>query len=243
MEKISIVVLAGGDFDKELYQKCKESFFIADPSGSEVSEIIEVKPKNDRGSFADWRNEGLKKAKYDWILYIDTDEEITPKLRLEINQLINQSVSQYSAYAIPRRNFIFGQEFKHGGQWPDYQKRLFQKNKLIKWTGDLHEEPEFSGKLGHLNNPLIHHKNITLSQMVDKTNRWSEIEGMELYKSNHPKMNFFRFASAGFREFWLRFVRQLCFLDGTKGVIYGMYQIYSRLISYSKLWELQLKNQ
>lgn len=233
--KLSIVVIVGGDYDKKLYQNCKKSYGWAD-------EIVEVKhDPSKKESFSDWRNEGIKKAKGDWVLYVDTDEEISVPLKEEIKTLLNSSASEYSAYAIPRKNIIFGKEFKYGGQRPDYQKRLFKKSKFDKWTGDLHEEPQFEGNLRHLKNDLIHHKNITLSQMVEKTNAWSEIEAREMYKAQHPKMNIFRFSSAAFREFWLRFVRQLCFLDGTKGVIYGMYQIYSRLISYSKLWEMQLK--
>jgi len=60
-----------------------------------------------------------------------------------------------------------------------------------------------------------------------------------LYKSGHPKMNFFRFASAGFREIWHRGIIHLGFLDGTVGIIEIIYQTFSRLITYSKLWELQ----
>jgi len=235
--KLSIVVIVGGDYDEKLYQNCKKSFNWAD-------EVVEIKHDlSKKESFSDWRNKGIKKAKGDWVLYVDTDEEVSTQLKNEIKSLLKSSMPGYSAYAIPRKNIIFGKEFKHGGQRPDYQKRLFRKSEFNKWTGDLHEEPLFEGNLGHLKNDLIHHKDITLSQMVDKTNLWSEIEAREMYKAKHPKMNAFRFFSAGFREFWLRFVIQFCFLDGTKGAIYGMYQIYSRLISYSKLWEMQLKNE
>jgi hypothetical protein len=77
--------------------------------------------------------------------------------------------------------------------------------------------------------------------MVEKTNAWSEIEARLLFKANHPKMNVFRFFSAGAREFWFRGIRKLGFLDGTIGVIEVIYQTYSRMITYAKLWELQLK--
>ena len=75
--------------------------------------------------------------------------------------------------------------------------------------------------------------------MIEKTNKWSEIEADLMLVAKHPPMNIFRFGSAAFREFWLRFVLQKSFLDGKEGVIYGIYQIYSKLISYSKLWEKQ----
>ncbi|KKR85027.1 MAG: hypothetical protein UU32_C0042G0010, partial [Candidatus Woesebacteria bacterium GW2011_GWB1_41_10] len=50
---------------------------------------------------------------------------------------------------------------------------------------------------------------------------------------------FFRFFTAGLREFWLRMIKQMAFLDGKEGTIYAIYQVYSRLISYAKLWEKQ----
>lgn len=233
--KISCIILTGDIVDEKVYKKCLASV-------SWCSEIIKVDTKNIKGSFSEWRNEGLKKAKGDWILYIDTDEVITENLKLEIGKLIENWKLEIDnfGYAIPRRNYIFNKEFKHSGQYPDYQIRLFKKDKLQFWEGELHEHPKFSGELGYLKNPILHYKNITISQMLDKTNRWSEIESELLFKSNHPNMNIFRFASVAFREFWLRFVKQLSFLDGTEGVIYGIYQIYSRLITYSKLWEKQL---
>jgi hypothetical protein len=229
---ISAIIIYGGDFDKKLLEKAKKSVAWCD----EVILINGVK-----GSFNDWRDEGLKKAKSDWVLYLDSDEEISTDLKDEIEEVIFYAPKS-AAFAIPRRNFIFNKEFKYSGQYPDYQKRLFRKKYLKKWTGDVHEEPVFEGNLGYLKNPITHHKNMTLSQMVSKTNKWSEIEAKLMFEANHPQMNIFRFFSAALREFWLRFVVQVAFLDGKEGIIYSIYQIYSRLISYSKLWEMQLKN-
>lgn len=230
--KLSAIVILGGSYDKKLFDECLDSLSWAD-------EIVRVDTDKLKGSFSDWRNEGARRAKGEWILYVDTDEKVTPELKKEILETIREN--KYFAYAIPRRNFIFGKEFKHGGQSPDYVKRLFKKSNFKGWTGELHEEPNFDGTLGHLKNHFIHKKHETLSEMVDKTNKWSEIEARLMYEAHHPPMNIFRFFSAGFREFWLRMIRQTAFLDGTEGIIYGMYQVYSRLISYAKLWEMQIK--
>jgi glycosyltransferase involved in cell wall biosynthesis len=189
--------------------------------------------------YSSWRNKGLKEASGDWILYLDADERITPLLKKEILKVV--SSPQFSAYAIPRRNFIFGKEFKHSGQYPDYQKRLFLKEKFSRWEGPLHEEPHFEGGLGHLDSPMVHLKQMTLEDMMDKTNWWSDYEAKLMYESNHPPMNVARFFSAMAREFWLRMIKQVGFLDGTQGVIYALYQVYSRFVSYAKLWEMQQK--
>lgn len=230
MAKISAVVLYDDKANKELLKRCFDSLFWVD-------EVSEIETTNIKGGFSEWRDEGVKKALGEWILYVDADEEVTKDLRDEIEIEINNR--EYAAFAIPRRNFIFGKEFKHGGLWPDYVKRLFLKSKLKKWEGELHEEPVFEGKMGHLKESLIHHKNLTISQMVEKTNEWSEIEARLMFEAKHPKMNIFRFFSAGSREFWLRMVSQAAFLDGPKGIIYALYQVFSRLVSYAKLWEKQ----
>ena len=103
--------------------------------------------------------------------------------------------------------------------------------------GELHEQPKINGEVGHLKNTITHISHRNLTDMVDKTNKWSEIEAELLYKSGHPKMNIFRFTSAGFREAWYRGIVHLGFLDGTVGVIEIIYQTFSRLITYSKLSE------
>lgn len=194
------------------------------------------------GSYSDWRNKGLKEAGGDWILYVDADERVTPELRNEISQLTNQPIDQYKAYAIPRKNIILGREMKYGGWWPDYVKRLYVRRNLVKWTGELHEEPIYKGKMGHLASPFIHIKHDKLSEMVEKTNKWSEVEAKLMFEAKHPPMNVLRFVSVMIREFWLRMVRHRAFLDGVEGIIYALYQVYSRFISYAKLWEMQLNN-
>lgn len=230
MEKmtISAIIIYGGNYDKKLFDLAKKSV-------SWCTETVLV--NGVKGSFNDWRNEGLKKAKGEWILYLDSDEEITNELKNEILSKIERSDTK--AYAIPRRNYIFNKEFKHSGQYPDYQKRLFLRKSLKKWVGRVHEEPMFDGDLHYMNNSLTHYKNMTVSQMIDKTNKWSEIEAQLMIDAHHPPMNIFRFFTAGLREFILRFVKQKSFLDSKEGVIYGIYQIYSKLISYAKLWEKQ----
>ena len=232
---ISAIVIVGGDFnDESLKKKCFDSVSWCD-------EVVKVETDGLPGGFSDWRNEGAKRAKGDWLLYIDADEEVTNALRKNILQIID--AGEFAGYAIPRKNIFLGHYMRWGGWSPDFVLRLIRKDRLVGWRGELHEQPVVNGTIGHLKEPLIHVSHRNLTEMVEKTNRWSEIEAKLLYDSGHPKMNIFRFVSAGCREFWYRAVIKLGFLDGTVGIIEIIYQVYSRLITYSKLWELQLKNQ
>jgi glycosyltransferase involved in cell wall biosynthesis len=194
----------------------------------------------EKGSYPQWRNFGKEKAQGNYLLYIDSDEAVEEDLEKEIKSILSKWPENISCYAIPRKNIVFGKWLKHGGWYPDYVIRLFKRNELVRWENDLHEQPKYTGQLGYLKNPLIHYKEKTLKEMVLKTNMWSDIEAKLMFDANHPPMNIKRFLSAMFREFWSRFVINLAFLDGGEGIIMGIYQVYSRFISYAKLWEMQI---
>lgn len=199
--------------------------------------VINSKGKN----FSDWRNFGLKNAKSDWILYIDADERVTPKLKKELETIINIGAADKNFYAVPRKNIILGKEFHFGGQSPDYVKRLFKREELKGWKGELHEEPVIKGQIGHLKNKILHIKHEDFTEMVEKTNLWSDIEAKLMFEAGHPPMNVVRFLSAISREFGKRMIVQTAFLDGPEGIVYALYQVFSRFVSYTKLWELQYK--
>lgn len=194
------------------------------------------------GSYPDWRNFGREKATGRYLIYLDTDEVIDEGLKEEVKKHVSDWPTGIACFAIPRKNIIFGKWLKHGGWYPDYVIRLFDKKHLFKWENELHEQPKFTGELGYLKSPIIHYKENTLSQMLTKTNKWSEVEAKLMYDSNHPSMTVGRFLSAIVREFFYRFVKKSAFLDGGEGIVMGIYQVYSRFISYAKLWEMQLKS-
>ena len=244
---ISAIILAKDE--EGLIKDCLESVAWAEEivlvSDGSTPKMLEVAKdfsatvvKSPAGSFPDKRNFGAKKASGEWLLYVDIDERVTPLLRKEITPAVLNP--NYSAYAIPRRNILLGHEMKWGGWWPDYVLWLIKKENLVSWEGELHEQPKIEGNVGKLKNPLTHFSHRSLAEMVAKTNEWSEIEARLLYKSRHPKMVWWRFLSVGIREVWERGIKKLGFLDGTVGVIEIIYQAYSRMITYAKLWEMQI---
>jgi len=251
--KISVIIIAKNEEEK--IKDCLESVVWADEiilvdNGStdqtvRIAKIYKARiVKKTTGVYKDLRNKGLSEAKGEWVLYVDADERVTPLLKKEIEMVMAASeisAREFSAFAIPRKNIILGREMKHGGWWPDYVKRLYKKDRLKGWYGELHEEPDFEGNLGYLINPLIHLKHDKLEEMVEKSNIWSDAEAQLLYKAKHPKMVWWRFFRIMVTELWYRLISLRGFLDGPEGIIYAFYQMWYRFMVYAKLWGIQLQ--
>lgn len=197
------------------------------------AKVFPYKAKN----FADARNYALQKAKGEWILYIDTDERVSNELATQIQHLVNNGEnSETVAYKIYRKNFYYGNH-----EWPYIEKleRLFKKINLKEWYGELHESPKFDGSAGELDGFLFHYTHQRLDAMVEKTNRWSEIEAELRFKTHHPKMVWWRFFRVMITAFFDSYIRQKGWKAGMVGIIESFYQSFSMFVTYAKLWELQ----
>lgn len=187
--------------------------------------------------FSQLRNFGLKKALGDWIFYVDSDERVTKELVSSIkSQVLSGKNNNYSAFRIQRKNFYFGNH-----EWPyiEHLERVFKKNKLEEWYGQLHESPKVVGEIGDLEGYLQHYTHRDLASMVNKTIRWSKVEAELRFKAGHPKMSWWRFPRVMLTAFFDSYVRQGGWKAGTVGLIESMYQSFSMFITYARLWEMQ----
>ena len=147
--------------------------------------------RSNLGDFSSIRNLATEKASGDWVLFVDADERVLEPLRKEIEVMI--SFSEFSAYAISRKNVVFGKEVKYGPFWPDWVIRLLRKSNFEGWIGNIHEQPKFRGKLGYSKNSLLHLTHRSLDQIVQKSLEWSKIDAKLRLDSRHPKMSGWRF--------------------------------------------------
>ena len=221
VDEIIIIDANSSDKTREIAQKYTPNIYIYPPPG-----------------FADHRNFGLEKSHWQWILYLDADERVTPGLKREVLNLVNSNTDS-NGFFVKRDNFYLGKK------WPSQDKiqRLFRKEKFIKWLGELHETPQIKGGYGILENPLIHITHRNLSQMLKKTIEWSSIEAKLRFDAHHPKVTWWRLLRVMTTEFWNYYVKQRGFRAGTVGIIESLYQSFSIFITYVKLYELQIKQE
>lgn len=186
-------------------------------------------------SFSQKRNKGAESAKSDWVLYVDADERVSPSLKESILKA-TANKSPKDSYKVTRRNFYLGNT-----EWPLREEfiRLFRKEKLIRWTGKLHETPEVLGETGKLDGDLLHYTHRTLPEMLEKTIQWSEVEAELRYKASHPKMTWWRFPRVMVKAFTDSYIRQKGWKAGTAGIVESIYQSFSIFATYARLWEMQ----
>ena len=186
--------------------------------------------------FSAKRNLGLQKASGEWVLYIDADERVTERLKESMLQRVNGKGTLPVVFRVKRQNYYLG-----NNPWPHIEKleRFFKKDALTGWYGALHESPTVKGEVGDLDGYLLHYTHRDLSQMIVKTNQWSETEALLRFDAQHPVMSWWRFPRVMIAAFLNSYIKQGGFRAGTTGLIESMYQSYSIFITYVKLWELQ----
>ena len=115
----------------------------------DMKDIIVYNRKLD-GDFAAHKNSVIEKSSGDYIFHIDADEYPNETLLEQLKQIIEMN-DGVDLIWIPRVNTVEGMTQEHIQKWgwrvtekgwvnfPDYQARVFRRDKNIRWTRPLHE--------------------------------------------------------------------------------------------------------
>ena len=222
---------------------CNEIIVIDNDSSDGTAELAKRQGAQvvsmNTGTFADFRNKGKSESQSDWVLYVDADERVSPKLKKDIQRAVRNV--EFQAYRIPRNNIHYGTVMQHGGWYPDYVVRLFRKKALKEWTGEVHESAVVEGITGELKEAFIHLTHRNMMDGLQKSIEWTKIEATLMFKANHPRMSTLRLMKVVVTEFLKRFLFKKAWKDGTEGSIEAMVQAMNRFLVYEQLWELQRK--
>ncbi|MPZ75717.1 MAG: glycosyltransferase [Deltaproteobacteria bacterium] len=180
------------------------------------------------------------KASKDWVLLIDSDEEVTPELAREIRQELSVNAGQYCGFLLPRLMFYLDRWWERGGWYPDYDVRLFRRDRA-QWGGtDPHEKIIVNGALRRLRHPLHHFSYRDIDDHIQRINRFTSISSGELRKQNQR----WRLTDALFRpafRFFRSYVLKRGFMEGFAGFYVAVTAAVYVFLKYAKLWELELE--
>ncbi|MDN3665385.1 glycosyltransferase family 2 protein [Algibacter miyuki] len=185
-------------------------------------------------NFADQRNFAIAQAQHDWILFIDADERITPKLKTEILETVNTS-ENIAAFMVKRLYFFKQKRIRFSGFQTDTTYRLFRRNK-VKYIEDkiVHELPEIDGTSALLKNNMLHYCFDSAAHYKAKMEHYAKLKALELHQKG-KRPNAFHFYIRPFYKFIVNYFFRLGFLDGKEGFTicylsaYGVYFRYQEL--------------
>lgn len=175
-------------------------------------------------------------ARHPWVLCLDADEELSPDLAVEIERALTGEVMAVG-YELPRKTYYLGAFIEHGGWWPEYRLRLFDRRRGG-WTGnDPHDRVEVDGEVRRLHAPLFHYNYRDLRHHLQKVNDYTTIMAEGLVARGRR----FAYRDLLFRppaRFLRMFVWRRGFLDGWRGLVIACVGSFYVFLKYAKLWEL-----
>lgn len=183
------------------------------------------------------RNFSIGKARGDWILLLDADEEIPEKLASAIRKAISGGGVDY--YRIPRKNIIFGKWITSSHWWPDYVYRLFKKGFVV-WDEAIHSVPATRGRGEDFpadeDEAIVHHHYSSVSQYLGRIGRYTDFQ-LQLLQDKHTQFSWGQLVTEPAGEFIRQFFARKGYKDGVHGLALACLQSFSHLVLYLKLWQ------
>lgn len=178
--------------------------------------ILKNKKIND---FAKERNLALEQAREDWVLFVDSDEKVSPALAREIENL---KLDGHSGYYLKRKNYFLGQFVG-----TDKILRLGHRD-AGQWQRRVHEVWQIKGKIGTLANPLIHQPAGSVREMLEKIN---------FYSTLHARANQEEGKKATLAKIiFLPKAKLVQKLFQTHHFVFSLLQSFHSFLAWSKLW-------
>jgi (heptosyl)LPS beta-1,4-glucosyltransferase len=184
--------------------------------------------------FGAQKNFAAEKAAHDWVFNIDADERISSELHASIS---TADFEKYDGFRVARENYFGKRRISRCGWYPDYNLRLYNKNKCRFRERLVHEAVECSGTVGTLSGNLLHFTYAGISDYIQRMDRYSSLAAEQMVgEGRRPGIS-----ATIFRPlftFVKMFVMKRGLLEGYQGFILSvLYSIYT-FVKYAKAREL-----
>lgn len=206
------------------------------------------------------KEKALRAATNEWVLQLDADERVSPRLKEEIKGVIEMADEKmnkyqenlpnrklflrhqrllekrdgvigtkegpYVAFFVPRLNYFLGKFLRYGGVYPDGVIRLVRKSRSHFPAKSVHEQIVVDGRVGWLQNDLIHMDSPTFERYLRRNSRYVDLIAQEL-RDDHLGKNPLQFLNyflvKPIHWFFLTQGRHKGILDGFPGIIFSFF--------------------
>lgn len=129
------------------------------------------------------KNWAIPQASNEWVMIIDADEKLEEALKGEIKEFLASVEDNVDLAYIPRKNLFWGKFMGKASAYPDYQSRLFRRDKGRYQNKEVHAHVEVSGQKVYLKYALIHDDFTDISSWWLRNNRYYRYELEECIKN------------------------------------------------------------
>lgn len=160
----------------------------------------------------------------DWILALDADEEVTPKLADSIRAIKNTKPAN-TVYGIKRLDFVFGHQIDNAlwgvkAHWRLYPARFGYDDNLVHESVVLHPEGSEPAQTHKLSGFLHHHTAPTPHFWIDKRLDYAQAWAVDRFQQN-KKVGFWKVILNPTWAFVKQYVIDGRFIQGRYGFIYS----------------------
>ncbi len=185
------------------------------------------------------RNWAYQRAKNEWVLSLDADEEVTLELKDEISAAIQSD--EYVVYNIPLRTYIGNYWVQHGGWYPGGKDRLFKKYKFRYKEARVHPRVFYEGKCGYLKSDIIHKGYEDFAELFRGLNGQTTLEAEKWFNEGR-KVGVGLMLWKATDRFFRAYIGKKGYKDGVVGFVVAANGALYQIFSYAKYWELKNKN-
>jgi glycosyltransferase involved in cell wall biosynthesis len=178
-------------------------------------------------------------AKHDWVLILDPDEVVTPRLGASIREVVARPLDESAAdgFRLNRATHHLGRWIRHGDFYPDWKLRLFRRSRARFAGRDPHGRVEVEGAVGTLDGELEHYSYRDLADQIDRIQSFSCQAAAALQAEGVP----FRLRDLVLRppaRFLRSYLLRQGFRDGLPGFVIAAASAFYVFLKYAKRWEL-----
>ncbi|MCX7996767.1 MAG: glycosyltransferase family 2 protein [Patescibacteria group bacterium] len=192
------------------------------------------------GDFAAQRNAALEYVKNDWVLYVDSDEVVSPETRDAIRNAEETFPPDCTHARIRRRDHFLGAVVCRGEVADAAFTGIVRlvKRGTGNWVGTVHETWHAAyGAQATLSGFLEHFPHQTLTEFILEVNHYSTLRAGELFREGKQ----FRLGEcilypAG--KFCYTYLIRGGFRDGVAGFIYSFLMSFHSFLVRAKLYQL-----
>ena len=187
------------------------------------------------------KNYAASLSSNDWLLSMDSDEELSPELRSSILAWKQQPPDK-NGYYFPQMTNYLGGWIRHSGWYPNLKLRLYRRD-LGKFVGVPHDAVKMAGPVGRLDGRLLHYTLRSFAEHKAKVDAFTTMAAEDMFEHGRKSWR----AAMIFAPPWT-FIQRLVFqqgiLDGRRGwliawmsakYIYVKYRKLGRLLAGEKL--------